>query len=225
MKCLSRPSIKASLFRACIYDGYAHLPLGLRGFSNTLRRREPAVSPSSSLPQVARPSLWQTLIPRFMRDRSQTAPSKRVGRKEWNPATFYIVIFLFIGSQAIQMIALRTEFTAFSRRADARISLLKEVLDRVQKGEDVDVEGLLGTGDEEREREWEDVIQQIQEEEALYQARKRPRKRSKPTNHEAQNDGETTTAVESRPSEASSSHRSTESESGTNVDRPVRYYI
>lgn len=54
------------------------------------------------------------------------------------------------------MIALRTEFTAFSRRADARISLLKEVIERVQKGEDVDVEGLLGTGDEEKEREWED---------------------------------------------------------------------
>jgi hypothetical protein len=54
------------------------------------------------------------------------------------------------------MIALRNEFTAFSRRADAKIGLLKEIIERIQNGEEVDVEGLLGTGDKEREREWEE---------------------------------------------------------------------
>ena len=54
------------------------------------------------------------------------------------------------------MIALRNEYLAFSRKAEAKIGLLKEVIERVQKGEDVDVEGLLGTGDEEQEREWEE---------------------------------------------------------------------
>jgi hypothetical protein len=57
---------------------------------------------------------------------------------------------------AIQMIALRNEFAAFSRRADAKIGLLKEVIERIQNGEDVDVEGLLGAGDVEREKEWEE---------------------------------------------------------------------
>lgn len=75
--------------------------------------------------------------------------------REWNPATFFIVIFLLIGSNAMQMIALRNEFTAFSQRADAKIALLKEVIERVQKGEEVDVKGLLGTGDPEKEKEWE----------------------------------------------------------------------
>lgn len=42
------------------------------------------------------------------------------------------------------------------RRADAKIGLLREVIERIQKGEKVDVEGLLGTGDERREREWEE---------------------------------------------------------------------
>lgn len=37
-----------------------------------------------------------------------------------------------------------------------KIGLLKELIDRVQRGENVDVEGMLGTGDEEKEREWED---------------------------------------------------------------------
>lgn len=55
----------------------------------------------------------------------------------------------------MQMIALRNDFTTFSRRADAKIGLLKEVIERVQKGEDVDVKGLLGTGDPEQEKEWE----------------------------------------------------------------------
>ena len=75
---------------------------------------------------------------------------------QWNPATFFIVIFLLIGSNAINLIALRNDFTAFSRRTDAKISLLREVIQRVQEGEDVDVEGLLGTGDPEKEKEWED---------------------------------------------------------------------
>ena len=54
------------------------------------------------------------------------------------------------------MIALRNNFEAFVRRADAKIGLLREVIERIQKGEKVDVEGLLGTGDERREREWEE---------------------------------------------------------------------
>ena len=54
------------------------------------------------------------------------------------------------------MIALKNSFLAFSRRADARIGLLREIIERVQKGEDVDIEGLLGTGDEKREKEWEE---------------------------------------------------------------------
>ncbi|KAL8902680.1 MAG: hypothetical protein Q9207_004464 [Kuettlingeria erythrocarpa] len=76
------------------------------------------------------------------------------------------------------MIALQTEFTTFSRRADAKIGLLKEVIGRVQKGEDVDVKGLLGTGDPEQEREWDqgELIQEVEEEDRLWQAKKRRRK-------------------------------------------------
>ncbi len=59
---------------------------------------------------------------------------------------------------SIQMIALQNEFAAFSRRADAKIGLLKEIIERIQKGEDVDVEGLLGTGDAAREKEWEEGL-------------------------------------------------------------------
>jgi len=71
------------------------------------------------------------------------------------------------------MIALRNEFTAFSRRADAKIGLLKEIIGRIQNGEEVDVEGLLGTGDAQKEKEWEEVLQEIeQEDQAWEQSRK-----------------------------------------------------
>ncbi|KAI9858609.1 MAG: hypothetical protein M1813_007414 [Trichoglossum hirsutum] len=112
-------------------------------------------STSDSLPRATQPTIWTSLIPKFLRS-SKSQKAARPKSKEWNPATFYIVIFLLIGSQAIQMIALRNEFTAFSRRADTRIGLLKEAIERVQNGEDVDVKSLLGTGDKAQEKEWEE---------------------------------------------------------------------
>jgi hypothetical protein len=78
---------------------------------------------------------------------------------EWNPATFYIIIFILIGSQAIQMLILRKDVENFGRQADAKIRLLNEVIQRVKNGEEVDVEKLLGTGNESKEREWEEGLQ------------------------------------------------------------------
>ena len=54
------------------------------------------------------------------------------------------------------MLALKNDYSTFSRKTDAKIKLLKDVLDRVQRGEDVDVEKALGTGDEVQEQEWKD---------------------------------------------------------------------
>ena len=135
---------------------YQSLP-ARRALTCTACRKSAA---SNALPRVGQPSVWTSLIPAFLRKRS-SEPGANTGTtvatsREWNPATFFIVIFLLIGSQAIQMIALRSELTTFSRRADAKIGLLKEVIERVQRGEDVDVEGLLGTGDKAKEKEWEE---------------------------------------------------------------------
>lgn len=52
------------------------------------------------------------------------------------------------------MVTLKTDFAIFSRKTDAKIKLLKEIIARVQRGENVDVEGLLGTDDAEKEQEW-----------------------------------------------------------------------
>ena len=136
-------------------------PVSRRSLQFSTARRSIQMSSSqrlsTSIPSVAQPSFWVSLVPKPLRRTSHPlGNAKKPKSKEWNPATFFIIIFLLIGSMSIQMIALRNDFATFSRRADAKIDLLREVIERVQKGVDVDVEGLLGTGDPEKEKEWEE---------------------------------------------------------------------
>lgn len=116
--------------------------------------RGPQNAHYSSIPSITQPAFWHALVPKPLRKGPSAV--RKAKSTEWNPATFFIAIFLLIGSMSIQMIALRNEYAAFSRRADAKISLLNEIIEKVQKGEDVDVEGLLGSGDKEKEKEWEE---------------------------------------------------------------------
>ncbi|KAL2000565.1 hypothetical protein VTN02DRAFT_2895 [Thermoascus thermophilus] len=126
-------------------------------------------STSSNLPRIIQPSTWNMIIPKFLRRREPRDPTKEgAASKEWNPASFFIIIFLLIGSQAIRMMVLKSDFAAYSRRADAKIRLLKEVIEKITNGEKVDVERMLGTGDEAKEREWEEVLREIEEEDSLW---------------------------------------------------------
>lgn len=89
------------------------------------------------------------MIPKPFRERSEQPRSK-----EWNPATPYIILGLLVGSQAIQSLWLKQERAHSLRKAEAKIGILREVIERVQNGEEVDVERVLGTGNQENEREW-----------------------------------------------------------------------
>ncbi|KAI0816267.1 hypothetical protein GGR55DRAFT_227828 [Xylaria sp. FL0064] len=156
----------------------ARAPVVLRRFpflsQNHIRRQ-------SSTPTVAQISFWKSLIPKPLRPKPKSTvdwgvPEKKKSKsKEWNPATFYIVIFLFIGSMAIQMIALKRDFATFMRRAEVRIGLLREVVEKLQRGEEVDVEKALGTSDVEKEKEWEEVLREIERDDILRNAKKTPK--------------------------------------------------
>jgi len=161
------------------------------------RKNQAYATSTEHLPRVAQPSIWNSIIPKEFREpRDKHAPAKIQQKKLWNPATFFIWIFLLIGSNAIQMLTLRHEHASFNRKADQKIALLKEVLEKVQRGEDVDVEKVLGSGDEEQEQEWSDgtlpantfkvsdnssrnsiVIQNIEEEDHLWAAKDRRREK------------------------------------------------
>lgn len=67
-------------------------------------------------------------------------------------------MFTLIGSQAIRMLTLKNGYAAYTRTTDAKIELLAEIITRVKNGEKVDVEKLLGTGDEAKEREWDEGV-------------------------------------------------------------------
>ncbi|KAL8781558.1 MAG: hypothetical protein Q9194_000320 [Teloschistes cf. exilis] len=98
----------------------------------------------------------------------------------------------------MHVIGLQNEFTAFSRRADAKIGLLKDIIERVQRGEDVDVQGLLGTGNPEKERAWEEVIKELEEEDRLWQANARRRqKKEKSSSAQDPNDKKEPSSPES----------------------------
>lgn len=123
-------------------NSISHARLGLR-FSST--------APVT----IVEGSFWKSLIPKPMRKANRNK-LKTKAKKEWNPATYFIVMFLFIGSMSIQMIALRNQTERYLRQSSLRVAQLREVVRRIQNGEDVDVEKILGTGDVQKETEWEE---------------------------------------------------------------------
>ncbi|KAL5114234.1 hypothetical protein ACEQ8H_007886 [Pleosporales sp. CAS-2024a] len=126
-----------------------------------------------SLPRVLQPTFWASLVPQPLRTRSQHHHQDH--HHHWNPATPYIVLGLLVGSQAIQILWLKQDQGRALSRAEAKIALLREVIGRVQRGEDVDVEKMLGTGDPGREKEWAEMLKDLETEELLFQSKKKRR--------------------------------------------------
>lgn len=118
------------------------------------------VAKFSFVPRVLRKSTWNLIIPRFLRTRT---PSPRTHTR--NPATYFIWIYILIGSQAIRILSVQSEFQTFTRRAELRLGKLREVIRALQAGEEIDVEKTLGTGVESEEVEWEEAMREIEEEE------------------------------------------------------------
>ena len=65
------------------------------------------------------------------------------------------------------------------RKAELKIAKLREVIEKLHKGEEVDVERALGTGDEMQELEWEEALREIENEDRLWQSNKRKRQEAK----------------------------------------------
>ncbi|KAL9065123.1 MAG: hypothetical protein Q9157_007586 [Trypethelium eluteriae] len=138
------------------------------------------------------------------------------------------------GSQAIQIIALKREHFNYTLRVDAHIAKLKEVIGRVQKGEDVDVRKELGTGDARREKEWEEVMKEVAKEDEVFAKRKR--KREEKARAEAQVDrsgqdlagnGESATRNESKARYEAMSDEVTSSQiavNGNSAGSQIRFY-
>ena len=134
-------------------------------------------SSSEHLPKLAQPSIWYSIIPRSLRIREKSRLP--VEKKPPNPASYFIWISLFIGSQAVRIIGVQNEYNTFMRKAEIKIAKLREVIEKLHKGEEVDVEKVLGTGDETQELEWEEAMREIENEDRLWQTNKRKRQEAK----------------------------------------------
>ncbi|KHO00698.1 uncharacterized protein MAM_01476 [Metarhizium album ARSEF 1941] len=131
--------------------------------SRILAQRKSVIRWSSTGPAtVVDTGFWTALIPKPLR-RENGKGLKGGKSKEWNPATFFIVMFLFIGSMSIQMIALRNQSERYSRRASVRIAQLREALTKLQNGEAVDVEKLLrNAAESQQDTDWEEMLKAIE---------------------------------------------------------------
>jgi hypothetical protein len=107
------------------------------------------------------------VIPKGLRDKWNPF-SRPATKKPANPATYFIWIYILIGSQAIRIMGIQTEYTTFMRKADLKLRRLREVVEKIQKGEEVDVEKVLGTGDETQEQEWEEAMKELEEEDRVW---------------------------------------------------------
>lgn len=106
----------------------------------------------------------------------------------------------------------------FSRQTDARLELLREVVQRVKNGEEVDVKRALGTGDAKQEAEWEEVVKELESTDMLWEGKlKRDRQKA-----ELQNQKEAKRAEEAarRKEETARQEAESQENGGNAVKRP-----
>lgn len=153
----------------------------LRAFSDSTKLHS---ADQSKLPRIANPAFWSQLIPRAFRSASDEdsarnrAKIRAAGDQERRTAIAFLVLGLIVGSNAINLISLKRDMLNFSRQTDARLGLLREVVQKVKDGETVDVKKALGTGDPEAEKEWEQVIKELGTTDMLLEGRRNREKRS-----------------------------------------------
>lgn len=143
-----------------------------RAFATSHRLYYEDIRTESRLPRVASRTLWASLIPKPFRtpqdpvEAAERAKARAARKKMpgfWSsPYSIFVLLAILVGSNAIQIIGLRREMLNFSRKTEAKLELLREVVRKVRRGEEVDVRKALGTGDSEAEAEWEDTMKEIE---------------------------------------------------------------
>ena len=118
-------------------------------------------------------------MPRFLRrptseeEAAERARKRGAGAEERRTGIIFLVLGIVVGSNAINIISLRREMLNFSRQTDAKLDLLRGVVSRVRNGEEFDVKKALGTGDPEQEKEWAQVMEELEKTDMLWESRKK----------------------------------------------------
>ena len=75
----------------------------------------------------------------------------------------------------MRIIGLQNDHNTYMRKAEVQIAKLREVIRKLQAGEPVDVEKSLGTGDEAQEREWEEAMREIENQDFVHDTTQKQR--------------------------------------------------
>ncbi|KAK6351588.1 hypothetical protein TWF718_004745 [Orbilia javanica] len=131
------------------------------------------LSVNSFIPRVFSPTWWSQHLPQGL-FKSTVKNSAETVKRKWDPAWGYVILALFVGSQALNIMALRQESQVFIRRSDSRIETLKEIIENIQNGkwaaDGEEVQRALRLGKPERDdRQWEEVMKEIEEEDSKWQ--------------------------------------------------------
>ncbi|KAK6537000.1 hypothetical protein TWF281_001204 [Arthrobotrys megalospora] len=150
-------------------------PFATYALTHSLYHESPRrhLSVNSFIPRVFSPTWWSQRLPQGL-FKSNIKSSTETVKRKWNPAWGYIFLALFVGSQSLNIMALRQESQVFIRRSDSRIDTLREIIENIQKGEwaadGEEVQRALRLGKPERDdRQWDEVMKEIEEEDSKWQ--------------------------------------------------------
>jgi hypothetical protein len=84
--------------------------------------------------------------------------ASRLGWRAHIDNTVQFILWAGFGSAAIHLINIKQAYAERERKLDTKIGLLRNVIERIGKGEQVDVAKELRVGRTEEEREWEEMM-------------------------------------------------------------------
>lgn len=93
-----------------------------------------------------------------------TRPPSAYGWRYHLDNTIQFILWASFGSAAIHLLNIKQKYSDKERRLTTKIAVLKDIIRRVNEGEEVDVARELKTGKSEEEREWEEVMNSFREE-------------------------------------------------------------
>jgi hypothetical protein len=127
-------------------------------YSLTLRAYESTNGPPTRsrklryLPMILQPEMLKMFVPPVWKKTYQAYKERDKAKK--NPATKYVWLTVFASSGLIHLYNVRRDIDIFNSFSNRKIEQLRDVVEAIQRGEEVDVEGILGTGLPEQELEW-----------------------------------------------------------------------
>jgi len=85
---------------------------------------------------------------------------------------------MIFGSQAIHLLHIKQSYSEYLVWSKSKIGVLKDIIERIQNGDEVDLKKELGTGDQKSEASWDELVREIERESRAWRSKSREATRS-----------------------------------------------